>query len=91
MPNMTPEELRQQIRCIVGECEHGSDSTCPFNQGISDYYQSNKLLQLFTDLCGEVIDRDGLPLPDGVDAICARGLQAAQRHYVTKLTGKEMK
>lgn len=103
MSNMTPEQLRQRVLCITGECPAiGHKGVCTYNpaddsfERNSETPQTNKLLQLFADLCGEVIGPDQ-PLPpyyDQTEEAWISGkndLRDDQRKLVTKLTGKEMK
>jgi hypothetical protein len=91
MPNMTPEELRQKIYTIsltpVRDINDGVVNP-PGSVGLSGV-KIQELIQLFADLCGEVIPDKILTVStcysDGFNA--AIDLSAAR---FAKLTGKEM-
>jgi hypothetical protein len=46
------DELREQIRCITGECFHHNDLTCLYNDAddLPSYYQTDKIMSLITQL-----------------------------------------
>lgn len=94
MPNMTPEELRNSVGNIVEQYAMATleDTDRNFDKTI------DQLIQLFADLCGEVIGPDeSYGDAQKLSGSEARGVphrnsyRVQMRTRLTKLTGKEIK
>lgn len=88
MPNMTPEELHAEIKGYFDAA--GQAAAYDWEKCVADY--TDNIIQLFTDLCGEVIGPKTTS-----NQFYQHEFNAGYNHCrkgalvrLTKLTGKEM-